>query len=194
MFARIASLTHERGYCYASNAYLADAAGVSERTVRMWISKLVKQKHVIREIDQQQGNVRHIRLVASLPHLRKQASGPTEADFRTPPEADCHIDKKGRDKKVDREARPQNLPEVKEYAKEISLPAVEAEKFYDHFEANGWRQGGRSAMKDWRAALRNWKRRCGDFSPNGKQEARPEAVPLKEQPAWADPDVVVRAS
>lgn len=35
---------------------------------------------------------------------------------------------------------------------------VDAQKFYDHYESNGWRVG-RNPMKDWHAALRNWWRR-----------------------------------
>ena len=34
----------------------------------------------------------------------------------------------------------------------------EAEKFFDYYTANGWKVG-RSTMKDWRAAARNWVRR-----------------------------------
>jgi hypothetical protein len=51
--------------------------------------------------------------------------------------------------------------------------------FFDHFEANGWRQGGKTVMKDWQAAARNWIRRSapavrgaaaglGGGAPNGK--------------------------
>lgn len=37
-------------------------------------------------------------------------------------------------------------------------PATDAEAFYDHYESNGWKVGGRSTMKDWKAAVRNWLR------------------------------------
>lgn len=64
-------------------------------------------------------------------------------------------------------ARPTSLIEVTTYGQEIGLPPAECERFHDHFTANGWRQGGRAAMKDWRAALRNWKRRAGEFGGGG---------------------------
>lgn len=36
---------------------------------------------------------------------------------------------------------------------------VDAQAFVDHFTSNGWKVGGKAAMKDWRAAARNWARR-----------------------------------
>jgi hypothetical protein len=44
---------------------------------------------------------------------------------------------------------------------------MEAERFYDHFTSNGWKVSGRAAMKDWKAAARNWIRNSKNFN-NGK--------------------------
>ena len=52
--------------------------------------------------------------------------------------------------------------EVKAYFQEKSLNG-DPMGFYDHFTANGW-MVGKSKMKDWKAAARNWSRREGDFS------------------------------
>lgn len=52
--------------------------------------------------------------------------------------------------------RPESV-ELADYAKKIELPPTESEKFFDHFESNGWRVSGRAPMKDWKAALRKWK-------------------------------------
>lgn len=38
--------------------------------------------------------------------------------------------------------------------------------FFDHFTSNGWKVGGKTLMKDWHAAARNWDRR----SPVRKDE------------------------
>lgn len=42
---------------------------------------------------------------------------------------------------------------------------IEAQKFYNHFESNGWLVGGKSKMKDWRAAARNWMLNAQKFDP-----------------------------
>ncbi len=46
--------------------------------------------------------------------------------------------------------------EVEEYFASQKFPSVEAAKFYNYFQSNGWLVGGRTKMKDWKAAARNW--------------------------------------
>jgi hypothetical protein len=50
---------------------------------------------------------------------------------------------------------PPHLDEVKSQAAMIGLPESEVKRFLNHYESNGWRVG-RSPMKCWQAALRNW--------------------------------------
>lgn len=52
---------------------------------------------------------------------------------------------------------PPTVDEVREYCNEQGL-TVDAERFVDYYEANGWKVGNQ-AMKDWKAAVRNWARR-----------------------------------
>jgi hypothetical protein len=53
-------------------------------------------------------------------------------------------------------AIPESVQEAQAYFLEIQSTAAEAEKFCNHFQSNGWKVGGRAAMKDWRAAARKW--------------------------------------
>lgn len=60
------------------------------------------------------------------------------------------------------------IDQIAEYATELGYPTFDAGRFYDHYEANGWK-AGRVPMKDWHATLRNWIRRDkpkeSDLSP-----------------------------
>jgi hypothetical protein len=57
------------------------------------------------------------------------------------------------------------MEQVKTYGRQIGLAAVECEKFFDHFTANGWKVGrAHSPMVDWQAALRNWHRRVAEYA------------------------------
>ena len=66
------------------------------------------------------------------------------------------------------------IEDVKSYASEIDLDGNQAESFHDHFTSNGWKVGGKTPMRDWKAALRNWKRRAKtntETTSNGKPTA-----------------------
>ena len=57
-----------------------------------------------------------------------------------------------------REARrfhPPTVDEVRAYCQERGN-RVDPQRFVDHYTSNGWRVGGKSSMKDWKAAVRNW--------------------------------------
>ena len=45
---------------------------------------------------------------------------------------------------------------IKIYFNEKGFPPIEAEKFFNYYESNGWLVGGKTKMKDWKAAARNW--------------------------------------
>lgn len=53
---------------------------------------------------------------------------------------------------------PPTAEEVRAYSNEIGKP-IDAEAFIDHFTSNGWKVGGKTPMKDWKAAVRQWRRR-----------------------------------
>jgi hypothetical protein len=48
--------------------------------------------------------------------------------------------------------------EVEDYAASIQFP-LDGKCFVDYYEARGWKYKGGVAMKDWQAAVRNWKNR-----------------------------------
>jgi hypothetical protein len=70
-------------------------------------------------------------------------------------------------------AIPATLEEAQAYFLEIQSTAHEAEKFYDHYQSNGWQVGGKSPMKDWRAAARQWKRNVNKFAYEPAKQPKP---------------------
>lgn len=70
-----------------------------------------------------------------------------------------------------RHFEPPSRVEVRAYAEGDGLPVEHVDEFCDHFDSNGWKVGGKTAMRDWRAAYRNWVKRAGRFGP--RQKAAP---------------------
>lgn len=54
-------------------------------------------------------------------------------------------------------SKPEKVEVVIEYGNEIGLTLTDSESFFDYYTANGWKVG-KNSMKDWKSALRNWKR------------------------------------
>lgn len=49
------------------------------------------------------------------------------------------------------------LEEIKNFIQENNYQ-VDAERFFDYYESNGWTIGRNKPMKNWQAAIRNWNR------------------------------------
>lgn len=75
-----------------------------------------------------------------------------------------------------------SLEEIKLYCIERKN-AVDPERFFEHYESNGW-MVGRVPMKNWKAAVRTWEK--NEYGASGKSsEARVEVNPK------ADPECLV---
>jgi predicted phage replisome organizer len=61
-----------------------------------------------------------------------------------------------------------SLDEVSAYCSERGNN-VDAEKWYDYYESNGWKVG-KNPMKDWKAAVRTWEKR-EDYKPKGETKS-----------------------
>lgn len=64
---------------------------------------------------------------------------------------------------------PPTVGQVAAYVEERGL-GIDPALFCDYYAANGWKVG-RSPMKDWKAALRNWERRDADERKEAEHEA-----------------------
>ena len=58
---------------------------------------------------------------------------------------------------------PPTIDEIKSYIVEKGY-SVNAEKFYNHYQANGWVQGRGKPIKCWKSAVSYWQSNRGNFS------------------------------
>jgi hypothetical protein len=70
---------------------------------------------------------------------------------------------------------PPDIVAVQNYFLEQKSSVIEAEKFYNYFQSNGWKVGGKAPMQDWQAAARNWVLNAPAF-------AKPQKALANEQP------------
>ena len=68
---------------------------------------------------------------------------------------------------------PPTFDEVVLFFLEQKFPEKEAQKFYNHFQSNGWKVGGKTPMQDWQASARNWMLNAEKFNSN-ERDKRPD--------------------
>ena len=56
------------------------------------------------------------------------------------------------------------LEKVITFFQENNHTQIEAEKFFNYFESNGWLVGGKTKMKNWNAAAKNWMLNSNKYS------------------------------
>lgn len=93
----------------------------------------------------------------------RQVTGKGRAsDGQATTNKECKNEKNVRDTK---RFAPPSLEEVLEYMNENGYPyQLEAEKFINYYESNGWKVG-RNKMKCWKAANRNWTKKLAKIVP-----------------------------
>jgi hypothetical protein len=62
------------------------------------------------------------------------------------------------------------IEQIKIYCNEIGFN-LDSEKFCDHYDSNGWLVG-KNPMKDWKAAVRTWKRNSSKFNTDNTQTTK----------------------
>ncbi len=87
-------------------------------------------------------------------------------------------------KREDSMPLPASVVEVHTFFEEEKSTKLEAEKFFNYFQSNGWLVGGKTKMKDWRAAARNWMLNEKKFN---KEKPKPGNLHVSSTKNYAEP-------
>lgn len=82
---------------------------------------------------------------------------------------------------------PPELSNVIVFFKEKNTTQIDAEKFYNHFQSNGWLVGGKSKMKDWKAAARNWILNSEKFKTQNSEIIKPNHLHVPNHKNYSEP-------
>lgn len=74
------------------------------------------------------------------------------------------------------QVRP-TLAQWADYARQIGWQGKDVQGAFDHYEANGWRVGGKAPVKNWQAAARNCFRRNQTIPQKGTTQMQPKPQP-----------------
>jgi hypothetical protein len=78
--------------------------------------------------------------------------------------------------------------EVLKYFQEQNFPEIEANKFYNYFSSNGWLVGGKTPMKNWKAAAKNWMINSEKYNTNSsKKSIQPQNLNTSTNKNYSEP-------
>ncbi len=129
----------------------------------------IKLKHINKNIDRQKQKttgLKNEQVKAPVPAAKKETKkGPGAAGRFSPPDpADIH-----------------------NFFRQQQASQVEADKFYNYFQSNGWLVGGRTPMKDWKAAARNWILNAGNYARNTVTGLQPKQLHTPREKNYGEP-------
>ena len=142
-YALIYSYSQDKQGCYfGSLTHTAERLNISRRAAVDVLSRLLEKGYITKSSVEVDGVVR----------CMYKAVVPSEVEGGPPPK-EKHPARKTSPTKLQRPT----LEEVKDYCSERGN-IVDAQRFFDFYEANGWCQGRGKPIRDWRAAVRTWER------------------------------------
>lgn len=108
------------------------------------------------------------RITPSIPMDREKKEIQKSARLKnTPLEATVKKEKSSAQKE---KGIPPQQHQVEAYFASSGSTAQEAQRFFNHYTANGWLVGGKSPMVDWKASANNWISNSINFNGHGKHQ------------------------
>src|SRR5690606_7812639 len=124
-------------------------------------------------------NITNEKNISNLNEQAKKIEEINNSDFKIPKtplsfgEGPGEREKEKSSAKKEKEEKFQpTIEDVKAYFQENNFPEIEAQKFFNYFSSNGWLVGGKTEMKDWQAAARNWMLNSKKFNHYEESEDR----------------------
>lgn len=152
LFAEITALANDRGYCFASNSFLAQLFGISDRTARELIAQLCEKQYITAQVIRDENNaVIERRLYVDAPKVEDPPANnfhPSGEKSPHPPAKNRHINKIN----ITRDNIPPKVPQGGRKRREVKqAPDWKPERF-DGF----WKFYPRGENKQ--GAIRAWDR------------------------------------
>ena len=133
LYGEITTLCNKTGECWATNSYFARLYNTTDRTVRRWISNLVRLGFIRSVVSNEDGNTRHICIVSpadkNVHTLGQKCPNPTDKNVLTPTDKNVLYNNTS---KNNTSMNKENIPSITHtegirntgYMKEIEIPPV----------------------------------------------------------------------
>lgn len=174
LLVEIDSLDAEKG-CFASNGYFGEFFNLSPSRISEMVSSLVSKGYITTFLLYEGKQVKQRILTPTIP-IRKLEGGirKTEEGYSEKAKGNNTLINNtsinNTNKIYNKKFVKPTPKEVSDYAKEINFN-LDGDYFCDWNEARGWLVS-KNPMKDWKAAVRTWKRNHAKFNTNSTENTK----------------------
>lgn len=173
LYGEITSLCDREGYCWATNNYFSKLYKTSDKTITRNLN-LLEQKGYINIFYQLNGAIKQ-RFITMDKNVFERTKMSFDEGQKCPINNISNNIKEINNNKLlftKKKFIKPTLEEVQQYCLE-RRNKIDAQKFIDYYNSNGWKVG-RNSMKDWKAAIRTWESNAKEKQTNVKsyQERR----------------------
>lgn len=161
---------NEVNWCYMSRETMAKDLDLSKQSILNIIKKLIEAGLVI-----QNSATKHLRISGLFQDYLNDYKKFTDGT-KTLPEESKKFTESGKKTLPNNNTNNKNTfirpkaEEVSAYASSLGF-TLDGNHFVDHYEARGWLIG-KNPMKDWKAAVRTWKRNSNQFTTPQSQTTK----------------------
>lgn len=177
----ISSLTAEKGYCFASNNYLAELFNTTEETISRKIKKLEDKKYITTEYEKRGTQVisRKIRLTKISMDRYQKYQWTVDENVKDNNTSNNNTSNNKKEIYKERKFIPPTLEEVKDYCINVRHNNVNYETFYYYFTEGNWIDSKGNKVRNWKQKVITW------------ENNQPKQSQVKEdiRPAWLDMDL-----
>jgi hypothetical protein len=189
LYGEFSCLSNKNGYCYSSNKYFANLYNVTPQAISKYINHLAKKNYIRLEYIYNGKEIKERRIFLQEVSTRnEEVSTENEGGINSELKGyqlkikdnntsnnitsinNIYMDKSKNREKSEPKKRFQkpSLEELKAYIQEHEY-SVDAERFFDYYESNGWKVG-KNPMKDWKACVRTWQKNEGRFNASAPKK------------------------
>ena len=194
LYGEITALCNNEGYCWASNKYFADLYGVSIASIKRWIKALIDNGYITSRLIHKEGNnkidTRYIQIctdpgIKNEPPLVSKMSHP---GIKNEPDNNTYINntfnntneyiymsdkptpKQKHKQKNNKQFIPPTVEEIRAYC-EKRKNNVDAQKFFDYYDAAEWYDGKGEKVKSWKQKVITWENRSHNTNKPAEQKS-----------------------
>lgn len=88
---------------------------------------------------------------------------------------------------IDKHRLPKTEIEVEAFFKTKKWPAIEAQKFFNHYQAIGWKLGGKIKIIDWHATASSWMLKAKEIQTHKVPSRKQDNLKTKIEKNYGEP-------